>query len=180
MDWREECRRVHDEGLQKLVQDGCIPFRLRPYNNAGKSPLHDLIFEDGIGDGGRQALKSIAILTFSKIHLPAALIQSDAMMVDMPKFIKYFGLSSDLSPFAVQDEYSRILAERFDGTAENLPQELWTDIIFTYIKGPQIMATGFQTAYQKDAEGRVKFKLTGEVPEALSNILPDWWENTIN
>lgn len=180
MDWREECRKVHTEGLNKLARDGRLPFLLRPYSDAGVHFYRDLILQNGIGDPEREKLRTITVELFRRTALPAALIQSDTYQVDARKFSTHFGLSAELSPEEYQEEYLRILDEKFKGTAENLPQELWTDGIITCIKGPKILPINFITSYHKDEDGALEFEDTDELAGAVINLLPDWWETTIN
>ena len=112
--------------------------------------------------------------------MPAALYQSDTWQVDGSKFAAYFGLSATLSFEKYEEEYIRILDEKFEGTAANLPQELCVEGLFTGIKGPRIMPVNFVTPYSRDKDGVLEFKDTREVEGAFSNLLPDWWETTVN
>ena len=180
MDWREICRKVHDEGIQTLSKGESLPFMVRAYDHNGCAAQRDLLLTNGIDDAGRAALRTMTREIFSEIHLPAALVQSDAMAVDGSKFAKYFGLAEKIPFKEYEKEYIRILAERFDGTVANLPRELWVDALVTSIKGPQIMPANFMTFYEKNAKGKIEFAPTEERPAAAVNFLPDWWKNTIN
>jgi len=180
MDWREICRKVHDEGLLTLSKGESLPFMVRAYDHNGSAAQRDLLLSNGLDDAARLALRMTTQSVFSEIHLPAALVQSDAMAVDGAKFAKYFGLTEKLSIREYEKEYIRILTERFDGTMANLPRALWTDALVTSIKGPQIMPVNFMTFYEKNAKGKIEFGPTKENPAAEVNFVPDWWKNTIN
>lgn len=180
MDWQEECRRVHIEGMGNLVQDGRIPFLLRVYNAAGAQLHHDLILPNGVDDTIRELLRTKVYTMFRATALPAALIQSDSWAVDGRKFAARFGLNEMLSPEEYEEEYSRVMNDQFDGTAENLPQELRKETIFTYIKGPMIPPVCFMTPYSKDTNGALEFQETTMVAGGSSSLLPDWWDETIN
>jgi hypothetical protein len=180
MDWREECRRVHIEGMGQLVQDGRIPFRLKVYNSLGVNHPPDLVLKDGVDDSVRELLRTHVFAMFHSVALPAALYQSDTWQVDGQKITTYFGLSETLSFEEYEKEYIRILNEKFEGTAANLPPELMTEGIYTGIKGPQIMPVSFITPYVRDKDGALEFKDTKEVEGGISNLLPDWWETPVN
>jgi hypothetical protein len=180
MDWREECRRVHIDGMATLAQDGRIPFRLKAYNASGVSHRSDLVFQNGIDDSIRELLRTNVTTFLHAIALPAALFQSDTWQVDGQKITTYFGLSETLSFEEYEKEYIRILNEKFEGTAANLPPELMTEGIYTGIKGPQIMPVSFITPYVRDKDGALEFKDTKEVEGGISNLLPDWWETPVN
>lgn len=180
MDWREECRRVHAEGLNKLAKDGYLPFLLRPYNGSETHILKDMILRNGVDDYVREKLRTVVVEFFRRFSLPAVLIQSDTYQVDGYKFRQYFGLPENLPPDRFQEEYGRILDEKFEGTAEKLPQELWIDGIITCIKGPMVLPISFATSYHKDNDGALKFDETNELEGGYVNLLPDWWEASIN
>jgi len=183
MDWQEEVRRVHQLGLDARAklpfENAGIPFRLRPY----KSPAvrgQDLILEDGLDDKFRSLLRTVFVSMFRAIKLPAALIQSDARQLKMQEVCQLFGLPAGLGYDETQIEYFRILNEQFGGTMENLPRHLWTDSIFTTIKGPEVMPWMLSTCYHGDQDGKVVYEETIETPGVESYILPDWWESTLN
>jgi hypothetical protein len=179
MDWQAECRRIHDEGLLKLNRDGCLPFLLRLYDDNGRALGEDLILQDGLDDITRKRLLVYVLEMFPKIHLPAALVQSDTRAVNGVKFRKYFGLPAVMPHEEFQKIYGRILTERFDGTAANLPQEVWNDMLFTTLKGPQILPINYSTFYTKDATGQIKAVDTVGMTELANYFLPDWWNTTI-
>ena len=180
MDWHEICRKVHDEGLLTLSKGESLPFMVRAYDHNGSAAQRDLLLSNGLDDAARAVLRTTTRSIFSGIHLPAALVQSDARAVHGDKFAKYFGVSEKLSIREYEEEYSRILTEKFDGTVANLPQELWIDALVTCIKGPKIMPVNFMTFYEKNAKGKIEFEPAKEQPGAEINFLPDWWKNTIN
>lgn len=128
----------------------------------------------------RELLRTHVSAMFHSVALPAALYQSNTWQVDGSKFAAYFGLSATLSFEKYEEEYIRILDEKFEGTAANLPQELWVEGLFTGIKGPRIMPVSFVTPYSRDKDGVLEFKDTREVENAVSSLLPDWWKTTVN
>ena len=180
MDWREICLKIHNEGLEKLSKSGSIPFLLRPYSYDGTPILEDLVFSTGVNDATRTILRTMVPYTFSKIHLQAALMQSDARAVDGRKFAAYFGISKGISVEEYKKEYTRILHEKFEDTVANLPSELWADILITCIKGPLVMPISFVTYYKKSAEGKIEAEPVKEETQFALDMLPDWWEDTIN
>lgn len=79
MDWREECRRVHWEGLATLKREGRLGFMLRPYEDKGERVRRDLICEDGLSDGHREVLRTVVAAIFRRFPPPAVLTQADGM-----------------------------------------------------------------------------------------------------
>jgi len=142
--------------------------------------MKDLILLDGIDDAARAILKTMVPLTFSEMHLQAALMQSDARAVNGAKFSSYFGISWKIPKKEYIKKYNRILHEKFEGTVANLPQELWTDILITCIKGPLVMPISFVTYYKKSAEGKIEAEPIKEETQFVLDMLPDWWKDTIN
>lgn len=183
MDWKEQCRKVHREGLDARAkmpyENARIPFRLRPYGESGRY-ANELIFEEGIDDLRRMLLRKMALPLFRKFNVAAVLIQSDARMAKMPEIISHFGWPEDLSYQEYADRYSQVLSEQFDGTTANLPRGLWTDAIFTIVKGPRTISFGMSTAYAAGERNNVVYGATTECPGMISEILPDWWESTVN
>lgn len=179
MDWRTECSKMHEEGLRTLQKTGVLPFRLRAYNEDGSLRRHDLVFENGLNDLSRNILQTMVPKMFREVCLPAALIQSDSWSVHGPRFRAYFGLPVVSSLEQYEKSYLRILKEKFDGTAANLPPEVMSEAILTSIKGPQVMPFIFLTPYKKDAAAHVTFESTKEQAVPWFNLLPDWWDSTI-
>ena len=180
MDWREECRRVHLDGMGTLVQNGRVPFILRVYNSEGVAHSPDLVLPNGVDDVMRELLCTKVYTMFRITALPAALIQSDSWAVNGKKFAAHFGLAASLSPEKYEEEYCRVLNEQFEGTAENLPPDIRSEVIFTYIKGPLVQPVCFMTPYSKDTKGAFKFQETQVMNGGSSALLPDWWNTTIN
>lgn len=157
MDWQTVVRETHQKGLdaraQQPFEGGGIPFRLRPYINPEKHGP-DLELKDGISNSTRENLLRTAAL-FRQLKIPVALIQSDARRANISDILALFGLPADLGVEEMQREYLCILNERFGGTMENLPPEVWKDTIITAIKGPNVMPFSVWTCYHGGEQGEV-------------------------
>jgi len=138
------------------------------------------VLQNGVDEPIRELLRTNVTALFRRVMLPAVLIQSDTWQVDGSKFATFFGLSETISFEEYEKEYIRILNEKFEGTAANLPQELMTEGIVTSIKGPKIMPISFLTPYERDKEGALEFKETKEIEGASISLLPDWWNVPVN
>ncbi len=181
MNFYAECRRIHAMGLVERAKGGYehgrIPFTLIPFRANG-TPMKPIMDPGGLSDEGRHMLKRLPAL-FALMNVSAALIQSDSMFVQSPKFTEYFGLSPSLSLDAYSDEFRRILDEKFEGTMANLPRELWRDAIFTCVKGPKVPMLMISHTFKPDADGRVIYEPYYESANFEANILPDWWGPTV-
>lgn len=153
---------------------------LRAYSSDGTPTIPDLVLPSGVDNVSRKILRTIVPITFAGISLPVALMQSDARAVDGHKFASYFGISEKISVEEYTAKYCRILHEKFEDTAANLPSELWADILITCIKGPLVMPLSFITYYQKSTEGKIEFQPAKEEAQFSLGLLPDWWKETIN
>ncbi len=182
MDWQEVVREAHREGMEARArqpfENGGIPFRLRPY----ATPEHhgrDLELEGGVSDLTRHELLRVVVV-FRKVKMPAALIQSDARQANMSDIAVLFGMQAGLGIEEMGREYLRILKDRFDGTMENLPPEVWKDTIITAIKGPRVLPFAICTPYHVGERGEVVYEETIERSGGVWGMLPDWWEETVN
>jgi len=163
-----------------LAQNGRIPFLLKLYDSSGVNLGRDLVLQNGVDDAIRELLRTDVFAMFRQAVLPAALIQSDTWQVDGRKFAVHFGLSAALSPEEYEKEYTRILKEKFEGTAANLPQEMMTEGLWTHVKGPKILPVSFITPYSKDKDGALEFQDTLEMAGGSNSLLPDWWKTVVN
>ena len=180
MDWKEECRRVHLEGMNALAREGRMPFRFRVYNADGVAADPDLVVPEGVDDKVRDFFCTKVFPLFQRFQAPAGLMQMDTWQVDANKFAVHFGLSMPCDSAEFVKEYFRILNEKFNGTAANLPPELMIEGMITTIKGPKIMPVSFITQYSRKEDGTLEFRDTKELEEDLNTLLPDWWETVVN
>jgi hypothetical protein len=184
MDWNEECRRVHREGLEARAkmpyENAGLPFRLRPYDETGEHPDKDLVFQQGVDDARRALLRILVVPVFRKVGTPAVLVQADARIGKMPEIAGHFGWPADLGFEEYEKRYSRILKEQYDGTIANMPPHLWVDAIFTTIKGPKIIPFIISTPYHAGEHGEVVYEEAMETSGVVSPLLPDWWESPVN
>jgi hypothetical protein len=180
MNWKEECRRVHLEGMNALAREGSMPFRFRVYNADGVAADPDLVVPEGVDGKVYDFLRTKVFLLFQHFQAPAALMQMDTWQVNGNKFAVHFGLSMPCDSAEYKKEYSRILNEKFKGTAANLPPELITEGMITTIKGPKIMPVSFITQYSRKEDDTLEFRDIKELEKDLNPLLPDWWETVIN
>lgn len=182
MDLHEECRRIHRAGVEERSQmpyaNSGIPFRILPYD---ETQGHRQILEmaEGVDDRARFLIRNLVVGLFRAERLYAAILQSDTRMADMHKFVEHFGLSYEMGAERIQEEYYRILTEQFGGWMENLPRHLWYDAIATTVKGPKVPALLVRSRYHGDEQDRVVWDESQEVTGVISEILPDWWESTV-
>ena len=182
MNWNEECRKLHRAGVEERGKmpyaNTGIPFRIIPYYETERHP-RILELKNGVNDEARFLIRTQLVKIFAATHLYAAILQSDSRIVEMHAFAARFELSQEMGPERIQREYSRILGEQFGGLMENLPRDLWRDAIFTAVKGPTIAPLLISSVYHKGENGEVVWDESDETTTAVSSILPDWWESTI-
>ncbi len=110
---------------------------------------------------------------------PAVLLITDARWAQSDKLIPALGLpvidgQESLDKF--QEEYHRILKEKYDGQIKNLPRECWSEAVLVVAKGPDLKPIARLAPYEEGPGDSIRW-LPEDLPEGIQEwpMLEDWW-----
>ena len=181
MNWQQECKSEHAISVEILREAGRCPFRLHVYPPATSKAQHELVWmePEGLSDENRERLRRMNATW--RIHSPTAvLMTSDTWQTDSQKFSRHFGIPLNLPYEEFQKRYSQVLDEKFDGTLANVPNEVKIEAVVTMIKGPKIGQFSELTFYRRK-QSRIIITETRDTTNYYGqlNLIPDWWDRTI-
>jgi hypothetical protein len=109
----------------------------------------------------------------------AVALVSDTRWVEEANAVKVLGIPPSLESGieAFQENYKRVMRERFGGYLGNAPRELYTEAIMVAMKGPRLNGPQVIFApYDKGPNDSIHWlKPSTDLGTHHFNLLPDWW-----
>jgi hypothetical protein len=131
------------------------------------------------GEGEKYAKMEAVSKVAGKTFAQAVALISDTRWVDEDRAVKILGIppSAESGVEAFQDNYKRVVSERYRGYLGNAPRELYKEAVMIAMKGPRI--GGIRTLSAPYEEGPKDTIRWTEPPKEIQtvhfNLLPDWW-----
>ena len=114
-----------------------------------------------------------------ELFCQAVALISDTRWVEEANAVKVLGIPStaEVGLEAFQDNYKRVVNERYGGYLGNAPKELYCEAVMIAMKGPRL--NGPQVLHAPYEQGpHDSIRWTGQPYELRThhfNLVPDWW-----
>jgi hypothetical protein len=109
----------------------------------------------------------------------AVALISDTRWADEERITELLGIrpTAEIGVEAFQEEYKRVVHERYGGYLGNAPKGLYSEAVMIAMKGPRLNGPQvLQARYEEGPKDTIRW--TGQ-PEKLDtlhfNLVPDWW-----
>jgi hypothetical protein len=119
-------------------------------------------------------------LTARLVKAPAVLMVSETRWAHSDKLIPLLGLSpitDHASAEKFEDDYVRILREKYNGELKNLPRECWSEAVVVVAKGPELPVVTRFAPYEEGPGDSIRWLPEDVLTDKAEQwpMLPDWW-----